>query len=88
MISECEVEIDDDGTLSYIFNDDLAEMFGADQTVRASHVEPCGQGWTADMSPVGGPVLGPFSRRSEALAAEVEYIRTMGISEAAKAAMA
>ncbi len=41
---------------------------------RASHVEPAGDGWTADLRPVGGPVLGPFARRSEALAAELKWL--------------
>ena len=36
---------------------------------RASHVEPSSAGqWTADLSPVNGPQLGPFPNRSEALA--------------------
>ena len=30
--------------------------------------------WWADMSPVGGPSLGPYRHRSEALAAEVEWL--------------
>ena len=30
--------------------------------------------WTADMTPVGGPVLGPFDRRSEALEAEHAWL--------------
>jgi hypothetical protein len=38
---------------------------------RASHVEPDDQGrWWADLAPVEGPKLGPFDRRSSALAAE------------------
>ncbi len=42
---------------------------------RASHVEPDGAGrWWADLAPLGGPRLGPFPRRSEALAAEVAWI--------------
>ncbi|MCB9950023.1 MAG: hypothetical protein H6824_03490 [Planctomycetaceae bacterium] len=42
---------------------------------RGSHVEPTADGsWTADLSPVNGPVLGPFSTRSEALDAEVEWL--------------
>ena len=42
---------------------------------RASHVEPGGDGgWHADLSPVAGPVLGPFARRSEALAAERAWL--------------
>jgi hypothetical protein len=44
---------------------------------RASHVEPDEQGrWSADLSPVGGPVLGPFDRRRAALAAEQHWLET------------
>jgi hypothetical protein len=44
---------------------------------RASHVEPDGQGrWWADLSPVGGPRLGPFARRSQALDAERAWLET------------
>jgi hypothetical protein len=42
------------------------------EITRASHVEPDQQGtWWADLSPLNGPKLGPFHRRSEALEAEV-----------------
>jgi hypothetical protein len=42
---------------------------------RASHVEPDAQGqWLADLSPIGGPTLGPFATRSEALAAEEAWL--------------
>ena len=42
---------------------------------RASHVEPDEQGrWWADLAPVGGPRLGPFELRSEALAAETRWL--------------
>jgi hypothetical protein len=42
---------------------------------RGSHVEPTADGeWTADMSAVAGPTLGPFSTRSQALAAEVQWL--------------
>jgi hypothetical protein len=30
-----------------------------------------------DISPVGGPRLGPFDRRDEAIAKEVEYLKHM-----------
>lgn len=30
--------------------------------------------WWADLTPVEGPVLGPFTKRSEALAAEAEWL--------------
>ncbi len=53
---------------------DLAAL-GSPRITRASHVEPDGQGrWLADLAPVGGPVLGPFERRSEALDAEVAWL--------------
>jgi hypothetical protein len=42
---------------------------------RASHVEPDADGhWIADLSPVGGPLLGPFVARSESLAAERRWL--------------
>ena len=42
---------------------------------RASHVEPDDNGrWHADLSPVGGPMLGPFPVRSEALDAERAWL--------------
>nr|WP_145059933.1 hypothetical protein [Lignipirellula cremea] len=49
--------------------------FGKLTIRRGSHVEPTSDGrWTADLEPVGGPVLGPFGRRSEALAAERDWL--------------
>jgi hypothetical protein len=49
---------------------DLREL-GKLQITRASHVKPDAEGyWWADMGPVGGPVLGPYGSRSEALVAE------------------
>ena len=43
---------------------------------RGSHVEPNAAGdWFADLSPVEGPRLGPFANRTEALAAEVLWLR-------------
>jgi hypothetical protein len=53
---------------------DLAAL-GPARISRASHVEPDESGrWVADLSPVGGPVLGPFEKRSEALGAEVDWL--------------
>ena len=47
---------------------------------RASHVEPDANGqWSADLSPMEGPVLGPFSRRSDALTAERDWIEDHGL---------
>jgi hypothetical protein len=41
---------------------------------RASFVEPEGDGWYADLSPVAGPTLGPFLLRSQALQAEFLWL--------------
>lgn len=50
-------------------------LMGRPTVVRASHVEPDSEGrWWADLSPVSGPKLGPFRQRTEALAAEYEWL--------------
>jgi hypothetical protein len=41
---------------------------------RASHCEPSGTQWIADLAPVDGPLLGPFPSRAAALAAEVDWL--------------
>jgi hypothetical protein len=42
---------------------------------RASHVEPTVEGrWVADLSPVDGPQLGPYEKRSAALQAEKKWL--------------
>lgn len=42
---------------------------------RVSHVEPDAEGrWWANLAPVGGPLLGPSDRRSEALDAELAWL--------------
>lgn len=47
------------------------------QIARASHLEPDDQGlWWANLWPVSGPILGPFVLRSEALAAERDWLET------------
>ena len=76
-----EVFIDADGSLRAIHDDDLTEMLGEVGTLtirRASRVEPAQGGWSADMAPVDGPVLGPFAKRRDALAAEVEWLKSHG----------
>jgi hypothetical protein len=63
--------------IRFIHQDDLAEVFQAGKatTRRASHVEPGKGGWSADLRPVNGPVLGPFNRRDTALQAEDSWLR-------------
>ena len=61
------------GTIRCLYAEtiDLAQI-GRASISRGSHVEPDQDGrWFADLAPVGGPRLGPFARRSDALNAEV-----------------
>jgi hypothetical protein len=72
MTTEMELVVDAGGDVRCIYDEvlDLREI-GTLQITRASHVEPDAEGyWWADMGPVGGPVLGPYGSRSEALGAE------------------
>ena len=51
------------------------QKIGAMSITRGSHVEPDPLGqWTADLSPVNGPSLGPFANRSAALEAERQWL--------------
>jgi hypothetical protein len=71
-----ELRIDLRGQVVCIYGEaiDLAAL-GAVVIRRASHVEPDPEGkWWADLAPVGGLLLGPFARRSEALAAEAGWL--------------
>ena len=67
-----------DGRVRAVYAEELdLTRFGELSIRRASHVEPDPVGrWHADLSPVGGPVLGPFDRRSEALEAEHAWLET------------
>jgi hypothetical protein len=72
MTSDMELVVAADGVARCIYDEgiDLREL-GQLQITRASHVEPDAEGyWWADMGPSGGPVLGPYGSRSEALEAE------------------
>ena len=67
------------GTVESIWSDDLVELAEQGEAVirRVSHVEPTATGlWEADMSPVDGPILGPFRTRQEALDAEILWLQT------------
>lgn len=68
----------ENGHVQFVYNDELADLLdeGTVAVCRVSHVEPAvGGGWTADMSPVGGPVLGPFPLRATALEAELSWLQ-------------
>ena len=68
--------IDPQGQVLSIYQEevDLA-CLGRSTVRRASQVEPDEAGaWWADLSPVSGPRLGPFSLRSQAVEAEVHWL--------------
>ena len=52
-----------DGQIRTVYDESLdLNRLGKPSIHRASHVEPDSNGrWQADLSPVGGPILGPFS---------------------------
>jgi hypothetical protein len=80
------LRIDPDGTISCVYAEaiDLAAL-GTPAIRRASHVEPDDAGrWRADLSPVGGPNLGPFASRTLALAAEHAWLEAFWLSRPAR----
>ena len=65
-----------DGTVRAIYAEDIdLGVLGRLAITRASHVEPDERGhWIPDLTPVSGPVLCPFLKRSQALAAEQAWL--------------
>jgi hypothetical protein len=64
------------GTVRCVYDEaiDLRQL-GELSVQRGSSVEPDTSGrWIADLAVVNGPQLGPFDRRSEALAAERQWL--------------
>ncbi|WP_397570410.1 hypothetical protein [Schlesneria sp. T3-172] len=62
------------GTVTAIYAETIDfRILGPTTITRASQVEPDADGqWFAHI--IDGPVLGPFARRSDALAAEVDWL--------------
>jgi hypothetical protein len=72
----CELVIAIDGSIRFLWDDCLAPLLaeGEISLFRASHVEPVGTLWYADLALVDGPILGPFLLRADALAAEAAWL--------------
>lgn len=66
-----------DGTCQSVYDETVdLRLLGPTEIRRASHVEPTEDGhWTADMRPLAGPKLGPFTTRSQVLMAEVAWLQ-------------
>jgi hypothetical protein len=82
MSCSMQLVIQADGSVRCIYAEALdLTALGPLTITRASHVEPDPGGqWLADLSPVGGPVLGPFSKRSQALDAEQAWLNAHWLS--------
>lgn len=73
-----------DGSLRCVY-DELIDLnvLGQLEIQRGSHVEPDEAGqWWAELSPVDGPRLGPFGRRSQALDAERVWLESSWLTAA------
>ncbi len=78
-----ELVIRPTGQVNCIYDEviDLHEL-GKLSIRRASHVEPTVDGqWLADLAPTCGPLLGPFATRSDALSAELVWLRTFWLNQ-------
>jgi len=79
-----ELIIETSGNFRCIYAESVdLHSLGNPQIIRASHVEPDPAGrWIADLAPVDGPTLGPFDKRTDALAAEVQWLRDHWLAKA------
>ena len=81
-----QLVIQPDGIVRCVYGETLdLHALGNLEISRGSHVEPDSNGqWFADLSPVAGPRLGPFSKRSDALDAETEWLEHHWLNPQAK----
>jgi len=67
--------IDPSGHIHCLYGEQIDLSSLGEVTIRrASFVEPDRSGWYADLSPVGGPTIGPLPLRSQALQAEYLWL--------------
>ena len=71
-----ELRISPTGLIRAVYGEAIPlDTLGALAITRASSVEPGADGqWHVDLASVGGPTLGPFGRRTEALRAESDWL--------------
>lgn len=79
-----ELIITSSGNVRGLYSEEIElTSLGSARISRASHVEPTAEGqWSADLSPLGGPLLGPFAQRSSALAAELAWLEEHWLPQA------
>ena len=79
-----KIRINPDGTavMIYTVDIDIAALGNLQSITRASLIEPTNRNqWAADMRPIGGPVIGAFDKRSDALTAEIYWIEKYILGE-------
>ncbi len=71
-----KLRVDPDGNVHCVYAETIdLSLLGSVSIRRAGRVEPDRSGrWWADLSPLKGPRLGPYRRRSDALAAEAAWV--------------
>ena len=76
--------IQPDGSVRCVYSETIdLHALGWLNIARGSHVEPDPSGqWFADLYPAAGPRLGPFSKRSDALEAETQWLEHHWLSGA------
>lgn len=79
-----QLVVQSDGGVRCLYTETIdLSAFGPLTIERASHVEPDAEGaWWTDLTPVAGPKLGPFTKRTEALAAEVAWLEDHWLCQA------
>lgn len=78
------IRVDGSGSVVSLFDDELRGLYAklgkSVDSSRASHVElDANAGWWADLGPVGGPKLGPFYSRDEAIDVEKGWLKSSGL---------
>lgn len=71
-----QLHVNSGGAVTCLYGESIdLSLLGALAIRRASHVEPDDKGcWWANLSPVRGPLLGPYKQRSDALDAERRWL--------------
>jgi hypothetical protein len=79
------MRIDRQGIVRCVYGEAIdLSVLGNISIRRGSHVEPdTDSRWWADLAPVSGPKLGPFTRRSDALQAELDWLEHVWLGKGA-----
>ncbi len=80
-----ELVVQSNGRIRCVYDEAInLPALGRVQIKRGSHVEPDDKGrWFADLTPVSGPHLGPFTQRSDALRAEQDWLQSHWLTRSA-----